>query len=185
MISELWDDIASKDITDIYEIIDDFKEKESSINLSLEEKIKYSFALMRADYLDSAMFQLEMLYKYIKDVGVNNVFMEKHPDFRNFLLSSFNVWEDCSGNIHVEPVDDCCCDGCEGCCGPCAAFICCAMPLAASDVFCGTNCCDSCESSVDPEFGTCCNCHEGGLCGSLCYAPCNCCDDLCCNDNCC
>ena len=170
MIRELWNDIATKPIADIYEMIDNFKKKENSMRLSLEEQIKYSFALMRADYLDSAMFQLEVLYNNIIDTGVNNKFMKKHPDFQNLLLSSFHILEDCNGHIHVDPTDDC--DGCESCCGPCIALMCFLMPFAACDTYCGTNCLDGFSSMIDVNDGVCCNCMDGGLCCGWC--------DICC-----
>ena len=171
MVSEMWQSVEQMGTNDVKKMIRDIRSKGS--NISLEERITLYFGLVKLDYLDNAMFQMQMIYNEIKEKGLNSDFLSKHPDLKIRLMSTFRVWEDSCGRIHVDDAsgecDDCgtCFCGCGGCFGI----------LFLITMCCGSEGLDFVFSPIDPTHGWCCNCVDGGCCTSAC---CNdCCTGIC------
>lgn len=164
MISEMREKIDNMGENDLINIICDLESREGE--LSLDQQIELYLALIKANYLDRAVFQIQLIYNEIKDRGLSSEFVAEHPDLKNNLKAAFRIGEDACGNIfidEVDPGDESCCIGC--CCGS-AGVICC---IAACFGQSGADCL---LSPIDPDNGWCCNCNEGGCC-------CNCCDGCC------
>lgn len=171
MVMELWKSIDRMDTTDVRLMVQELKNKSSEI--SLEERFKLYFGLLKMDYLDNAMFQMQLIYNEIKDKGLNNEFVAAHPDLKINLMSTFNIWEDACGNIHVEEA----CDGSE-CCGPCCG---CFGVLLCITMCCGPAPVEWMCSSIDPNTGWLCNFGDGGCClnNYCCNYCCNICEEGC------
>ena len=167
MVSELWSSVDQMGTNDIKSMISELKSKGTDI--TLEDRIKLFLGLIKVNYLDNALFQMQMIYNEIKDKGLNSEFVSKHPDLKIQLMSTFEIWEDACGNVHIDEVDSCgeCGGGCCSCGGGFGVLLCITM-------CCGTEGLDCVFSCIDPSTGWCCNCDEGGCCIN------NCCTDCCC-----
>ena len=164
MVSEIWSSVERMETKDTKAMVRELKAK--GPDLILEERIRLYFGLVKMNYLDNAMFQMQMIYNEIKEKGLSSDFVSRHPDLKIQLMSAFEIWEDACGNIHIDEVDDCggwCC-GCGGCLGV----------LLCISVCCGTEGLDCALSCIDPSTGCCCNLEDGGCCCN------NCCTDCCC-----
>lgn len=167
MVMELWKNVESMDSTDIKLMIGELKKKDS--RMSLEERFKLYFGLLKLDYLDNAMFQMQLIYNEIKDKGLNNEFVVAHPDLKISLMSTFHIWEDGCGNIHIEEI--CCCGpDCDDCVACGAILLSCACLSAC------------CPGLFDYDTGFCCNSNEGGCCCNNCCT--DCCYDVICEGGC-
>lgn len=176
MINELWHSVEKLDEEDIKTMI--IKIENQGAEVSLEDRIKLYFGLLKINYIDNALFQMQIIYNEIKYKGLNNEFIAKHPDLKIHLMAKYKIWEDACGNIHVDDENnecDECCDGCSYCCGCFGILFCitlCCGPQGLECVF----------SPIDPDAGWCCNCQDGGFCCNNCCSECclNFCDDQCC-----
>lgn len=112
MIQDIYNTITGMEPKALRSFVRDLKNRSES--LSLEERLKLHFGLVQMDCLDSAMYQMQAIRTEITTAGISRDFLAAHPDLKVRLMATYDIWEDACGNVHVDEVEECCCD-CECC----------------------------------------------------------------------